>query len=171
MKKELLAGCGNSRAKKVTGSWTTPDWNNLVTLDIDPSCNPDVVWDLNNTPYPFGDSEFDEIHIYETIEHCGVQGDWKFFFNQFYEFWRMLKPDGLLVATCPMWNSVWSFGDPGHTRVISKQSLIFLDQREYSQIGSTAMTDYRKWWKGDFQGFAFIEKGDQFGFILKAIKE
>lgn len=169
-RRELLIGCGNSRKKNVTGSWTDPDWNNLTTLDIDPSCNPDVVHDLDVLPYPFEDNSFDEIHAYEVLEHCGKQGDWKFFFGQFHELWRMLKPNGLLVATCPMHDSPWAWGDPGHTRVITKQSLIFLDQREYSQIGATAMTDYRPWWKGNLQGFAFIEKGDQFGFILKAVK-
>lgn len=169
-KRELLIGCGNSRDKKVNGSWTTPDWVSLTTLDIDPSTKPDVVHDLNVLPYPFPDNHFDEIHAYEVLEHCGRQGDWKFFFDQFYEFWRILKPDGLLVGTVPMWDSMWAWGDPGHTRVITKGSLFFLDQREYVQIGQTAMTDYRQWWKGDFQRYAQVEKSDQFGFILQAIK-
>ena len=171
MKRELLLGCGNSRAKKVTGSWTTPDWDNLTTLDIDPGCKPDVVHDLDVLPYPFDEDSFDEVHGYEVLEHCGQQGDWKFFFAQFHEFWRILKPDGLFVATVPMWDSEWAWGDPGHKRIITKGSLLFLDQREYVQIGSdSAMTDYRPWWKGNFQPFAIIEKETAFGFILKAIK-
>jgi hypothetical protein len=169
-RRELLIGCGNSRKKTVTGSWTTPEWSNLTTLDVDPACKPDVVHDLNVLPLPFGDDEFNEIHAYEVLEHCGRQGDWKFFFDQFYEFWRILKPEGLLVASVPMWDSPWAWSDPGHTRVITRQSLIFLDQREYVQVGNTAMTDYRHVWKGDFQPFAMIEKEDTFGFILKAIK-
>ncbi len=168
--KELLIGCGNNRDKKVTGSWTTSVWENLVTLDMDPEAKPDVVHDLNALPYPFADDEFDEIHAYEVLEHCGRQGDYKFFFAQFHEFWRILKPGGYLVATVPMWDSPWAWGDPGHTRVIPKESLIFLDQREYSQIGSTSMTDYRAEWKGNFLGFAFTESDHQLGFILKAIK-
>lgn len=170
-KRELLIGCGNSREKKVHGSWGPSEWSNLTTLDIDPSTKPDVVHDLDVLPYPFEDNSFDEIHAYEVLEHCGRQGDWKFFFAQFYEFWRILKPGALFVGTIPMWNSPWAWGDPGHTRVITKGSLIFLDQREYAQIGETAMTDYRPWWKGDFQGFASIEKEHQFGFILRAIKD
>jgi len=169
-KRELLIGCGNSREKKVNGSWTTSDWSDLTTLDVDPETKPNVVHDLNVIPYPFADNAFDEIHAYEVLEHCGGQGDWRFFFAQFSEFWRILKPDGLFVATVPMWDSPWAWGDPGHTRVITKGSLIFLDQREYAQIGKTAMTDYRPWWKGSFEGFAAIEKEDTFGFILKARK-
>lgn len=167
---ELLLGCGNSRAKKVTGTWTTPTFENLTTLDIDPGVNPDVVHDLNDLPYPFADNQFDEIHCYEVLEHCGRQGDWRFFFAQFGELWRILKPDGLLVATVPMCTSPWAWGDPGHTRVISKESLIFLDQREYTQIGETSMTDYRPWWSGNFEMFAVNEHEHTFGFILKAKK-
>ena len=171
MKRQLLAGCGNSRQKRVTGSWTEPDWTNLTTLDIDPACNPDVVHDLNILPYPFADDTFDEIHLYECLEHCGRQGDYHFFFLQFYEFWRILKPDGLLVATVPMWDSPWAWGDPGHTRVITEGSLFFLDRRERAQIGKTAMTDYGAIWHGNFQPFAKAEPSEHnFGFILKAIK-
>lgn len=170
MKRELLIGCGNNRVKKVNGSWTAPNWENLTTLDIDPTTKPDVVHDLDVLPYPFDDNTFDEIHAYEVLEHCGRQGDWKFFFAQFHEFWRILKPDALLVATVPLYNNEWAWGDPGHTRVITPGSLIFLDQREYVQIGESSMTDYRPWWKGDFQIFAKIEKDPSFGFILRAIK-
>jgi SAM-dependent methyltransferase len=170
MKRELLIGCGNNRDKKVHGTWTTPEWSELTTLDIDAGVNPDVVHDLNQLPYPFEDNQFDEIHAYEVLEHCGQQGDWRFFFAQFSEFWRILKPDGLFVATVPMWDSPWAWGDPGHTRVITRGSLIFLDQREYLQVGTSAMTDYRSVWKGDFQGFAAIEKEHSFGFILKCVK-
>jgi SAM-dependent methyltransferase len=169
-RRELLIGCGNNRKKQVHGSWTTEDWSNLTTLDMDPGCNPDVVHNLDVLPYPFADDEFDEIHAYQVLEHTGRQGDWKFFFAQFHEFWRILKPGGLFVASVPMWDSPWAWGDPGHTRVITKGSLIFLDQREYSQIGTSAMTDYRSVWKGNFQPFAAIEKEHEFGFILKAVK-
>lgn len=171
-RRELLIGCGHSRAKHVHGTWTpTGDqWSNLTTLDMDPGVSPDVVHDLNVLPLPFADGEFDEVHAYEVLEHCGRQGDWKFFFDQFFEFWRILKPGGLFVATVPMWDSPWAWGDPGHTRVITKGSLIFLDQREYSQVGQSAMTDYRHAWRGNFEGFAAVEKEHTFGFILKAIK-
>jgi SAM-dependent methyltransferase len=117
---ELLIGCGNDRRKKITFPQTPSDWTQLVTLDIDASTKPDIVHDLNVLPYPFLDSTFDEIHAYEVLEHCGRQGDWKFFLDQFAELWRILKPGGFLVATCPMWDGPWAWGDPGHTRVISR---------------------------------------------------
>jgi SAM-dependent methyltransferase len=167
---ELLLGCGTDRRKKVRFEQVPADWTDLTTLDVDPSVKPDVVWDLNNTYLPFTENQFDEVHAYECLEHVGKLGDWQFFFRQFYDFWRILKPGGYFVATVPMWDSPWAWGDPGHTRVIPKQALIFLNQGEYEQLGETAMTDYRPWWKGNFETVAVHESDHQMAFVLKAMK-
>jgi SAM-dependent methyltransferase len=170
--RELLVGCGNRRQKFVRHGDIDKDWQNLTTLDIDEAAKPDVVHDLNVLPYPFADSSFDEIHAYHVLEHFGTQGDWRAFFAQFTEFWRILKPGGLFVAIVPMWDSEWAWGDPGHTRVITKGTLAFLSQQCYAdEIGSTTMTDYRSAYSADFQPVAMNETEHDFGFILKAIKE
>jgi SAM-dependent methyltransferase len=147
-------------------------WTELVTLDIDEACEPDVVHDLEDLPLPFDDNMFDEIHAYEVLEHTGRQGDWRFFFNQFYEFWRILKPGGKFVALCPMWDGVWCWGDPGHTRCINRGVITYLVQEEYEKlIGKTSMTDYRHWWKGNFHPLAMQEEGETFAFVLEAVKD
>ena len=167
---ELLIGSGRNTKKKITFKEIPTEWVELVTLDMNPSVEPHIVHDLNSIPYPFDDNMFDEIHAYEVLEHCGRQGDWRFFFNQFYEFWRILKSGGFLIGSCPMWDGPWAWGDPGHTRIISPESLIFLSQAEYEQQGETAMTDYREWWKGDFELYAKQENDANWGFVLKAVK-
>jgi len=169
---ELLIGCGNNLKKKVTFNEIPLEWSGeLITLDNDPTVDCDVRHDLNQIPYPFDDDMFDEIHAYEVLEHCGRQGDWRFFFDQFSEFHRILKPGGFFIATCPMWDSQWAWGDPGHTRLICDGSLTFLSQKEYErQVGVTAMTDYRGWYKADFDLFAKDETDDTFGFVLRAVK-
>lgn len=163
---ELLIGCGNSRTKRLDMQKNNT-WKNLVTLDIDPSCNPDVVHDLDVFPYPFEDETFEEIHAYEVLEHCGQQGDWQYFFRQFAEFWRILKPGGRMLCTVPMWDTEWAWGDPGHRRVITPGSLVFLDQSAYTeQLGKTAMTDYRQTWKHNFRCEAAQETNGQYCFVL-----
>lgn len=167
---ELLLGCGNNREKKITINGYPSEWCELVTLDWDEGVNPDVVHDLTKCPFPFDDNTFDEVHAYEVLEHCGQQGDWRLFFNQFEEIWRILKPDGVFYGSVPMWDSIWAWGDPGHTRLITEASLVFLDQSEYEQVGRTAMTDYRRWYKGNLQRMAVQEQNGNMGFVLKAIK-
>lgn len=171
MKRELLLGCGNARDKRLCLKGSDEGWNLLTTLDWDETVNPDVVHDLNICPWPFDDDMFDEVHAYEVLEHIGEQGDWRAFFNQFYEIWRILKPGGMLYATVPMWDSPWAWGDPGHRRVIPRQSLIFLNKREYAQIGKTCITDYRPWWAGDFETCFVQEDEHQMGFVLRARKD
>jgi len=181
---ELLAGCGNSRVKKINLSILPEGWTNLITLDYDETCKPDVVHDLNSCPYPFDDDMFDEVHCYEVLEHLGKQGDYRAYFEHFSEIWRILKPGGVLVATVPMWDSLWAWGDPSHTRIINQGSLVFLNQEEYKkQIGKNAMTDFRHCYRADFDIILLggsddtgkvVEldraTGDTFAFALQAVK-
>src|SRR6185437_1015389 len=137
MYKELLLGCGNSREKRIGRSGAV-SWVNLTTLDVDPDTKPNVLHDLNVHPLPFADNSFDELHAYEVLEHIGKQGDWRAFFEEFTDYWRILKPNGILCATCPSRNSVWAWGDPGHVRIIQPETLIFLSQKAYELgIGKT----------------------------------
>lgn len=149
--RELLLGCGNRSHKQLKFQFIPQNFQNLTRLDIDPDCKPDVVHDLNVLPLPFADNSFNEIHAPDVLEHTGTQGDWKFFFAQFSELWRILKPGGYLIGSCPKWDSPWLWGDPGHTRSISPQSLIFLDQENYKGVGSGPMTDYRHIYKANFR--------------------
>lgn len=167
MRKELLLGAGTRREKSVTFDAIPPVFQNVTTLDIFPELKPDVVHDLNVLPYPFADNEFDEIHAYEVLEHCGKQGDWKFFFDQFTEFHRILKPGGYFCASCPAWDNQWAWGDPGHTRIISPHALMFLEQSFYKEVGKDARSDYRPVYKADFKILAMQEKGANFFFVLQ----
>lgn len=164
--KELLIGCGANLSKKI--QYTTPNWQNLTTLDINPDHHPNVIWDLENIPLPFEDNSFDEIHAYEVLEHTGNQGDYKFFFNQFSDFWRILRPSGLFIGTCPAWNGHWAWADPGHKRIIQEETLFFLDQNNYTN--TSTMTDYRSIYRADFKVWQTFYQDDIFTFILKTNK-
>ena len=146
---ELLIGCGRSRAKVL--SLNGVEWKELVTLDSDPSCKPDVVHDLEVMPYPFEDERFDECHAYDVLEHMGRQGDWQFFFGQWAEFHRILKPEGLFLGIVPYQTSPWAWGDPSHTRIVTIEQLGFLSQKFYEQVGNTAASDFRHCWRGHFE--------------------
>lgn len=174
--RELLIGCGHSREKRVF----TPDdplggtWKDLTTLDINPTCKPDVVFDLRRLglmDLPFDSNHFDELHAYEILEHIGCQGEVEQFFAEFHEYWRVLKPGGYLCATVPDYKSLWAWGDPGHTRVINAGTLLFLSKKQYEQLGRTAMSDYRGLlYDMDFEVVRAKTHGELFVFVLRAIK-
>jgi predicted SAM-dependent methyltransferase len=167
---ELLLGAGNVR-DKLLHQEARQRWRNVTTLDIDPRTRPDVEWDLEALPLPFGNDSFAEVHAYQVLEHTGRQGDWRFFFAQFSEFWRILRPGGLLYAGVPSLQSRWLWGDPGHTRAITANGLTFLTQPAYEQqVGKTQMMDYRFWYKADFEIVWLTDNNETLMFGLQAQK-
>jgi hypothetical protein len=189
--RELLIGCGHARDKRLDPRSLTPGapkpvWRGqLDTLDLYAECRPDWVCNLESVPWkvhhpdddvsPVGEllptDFYDEVHAYEVLEHLGSLGDYRAFFAHFAEIWRILKPDGHLCATVPSFHSRWLFGDPGHTRAILPESLVFLTQPQYdAQAGRTPMSDYRRDYRADFDLVLSRDDHQTHRFVLKAVK-
>lgn len=177
----LVLGAGNSRKQRMVfapkgeavdqASDFSDQFNEVVTIDIDPATKPTHLWDLEMTPWPVPREHFNEVHAYEVLEHLGAQGDYRAFFRIWREIWEVLKPEGIICATTPWWQSIWAFGDPGHRVVYSPACLVFLSQRQYEeQVGTTSMTDYRSLWPKpyDFMGVHLHQASpDSFRFVLQ----
>jgi hypothetical protein len=169
-RRELLLGAGRNLTKKITVGGQS-EWSNLTTLDINPDHMPDIMADLERLPYDWAaDDAYDEVHAYEVMEHLGKQGDWRFFFAQWGEFYRVLKPGGLFCGTSPAIKSPWLWGDPGHTRVVQAENFVFLCQPKYAAVGSTPMSDYRGVWRGDFDIIHTEIQDTTFIYVLQAVK-
>ena len=164
---DLLLGAGKNRQRKFGPK---KDWDKLITLDMNEAHKPDVVWNLEHLPLPFEDNQFDSVSAFDVMEHIGQQGDWKFFFRQWSDIWRILKPGGHFCGISPDIESRWAWGDPGHSRVVIPESLIFLSQPEYDQVGISAMTDYRFCYKADFERVHLEIKDGLFFYMLQAVK-
>lgn len=164
----LLLGCGNIHDKRVvftpekefqdvlgTGSpWDKfESYARLHLHDRDPAImaefnsNPH---DLNELPYPWDDESMDEIHAYEVLEHCGRQGDGDYFFAQFNEFWRILKPGGYFCLSVPMWDAEVAWGVPDHVRVLPPGIFGFLTKDYYDNVGKPGYGDYRHHLQGRY---------------------
>lgn len=160
MKKQiLLVGCGNSHDKRIRfgeGRWgegspeSSFDHADLWLHDRSPDLHGKTAYnfDLNDLPYPLSDEQFDEIHAYEVLEHCGRQGDGDFFFAQFNEFWRALKPGGYMCLSVPMWDAEVAWGVPDHCRVLPPGMFGFLTAEYYENVGTPGYGDYRHLLKG-----------------------
>jgi SAM-dependent methyltransferase len=152
-----MLGAGHTKPiRKLHPPTSSPDdeieW---VTLDFNVKANPDYFFDLGHLhlhqPLPFQDEEFDEIHAYDVLEHVGQQGNFRGFFAEFKEYWRVLRPAGWLIGACPTEKN-WQWDDPGHTRYISERTLAFLTRTPYVNLGSSPASDYREyvepcWWR------------------------
>jgi len=152
---------GDVRIKKM-GRNGSPKFQNLTILKDH---------DLNVVPWPVTDNCFDEVHAYQLLETLGKQGDAPSFFEFFTEVWRVLKPDGHFFATVTSPKSAWLWGDPGHKRCISLQSMTHLVQPQYDkQIGVTSMVDYRHLFKGDFEPELLQDDDRELRIVLRAVK-
>jgi len=145
----LLVGCGNEHSRRMylDGERTFDDCD-LILHDYSPHIATDYSNDLNDLPYPFEDEDFDEIHAYGVLEHCGTQGDGEFFFGQFNEFHRALKPGGYMMFSVPIWDREVAFGVPDHKRVLPGSLFHFLTKGYYENIGKPGYADYRHLIKG-----------------------
>lgn len=181
----LILGAGHRQVRwlpLVDGQLnTTEEWpGDVTTLDNNPDVKPDVLHDLNycingKSAMPFqGENWFDEIHAYEVLEHTGTQGDARFFFGQFEDCWRLLKPNGHFYGSVPRYDSMWALGDPSHRRVIPDGSFVFLSQLEYARQcdgpEKTAMSDFRHIYKADFETEFLGRHGESLFFDLRAVK-
>ncbi len=81
---KLNLGCGQDKLE------------GFVNIDRNPKLKPDVLWDLNEFPYPFEDQSVDFIQSTNVIEHLYIPLD--LFFR---EMFRILKMNGSMRFTIP----------------------------------------------------------------------
>ena len=154
MIKALMLGAGRRKLARALTAVNAKEIDEWVTLDLMENTNPDVLFDLTDLhaggELPFEDGEFDEIHAYQVLEHVGRQGDWRGFFKEFKEYWRVLKSGGLMYISVPTLDTLWG-SDVGHTRHIEMGSLGPLSKKFYGANKETCATGYSEfvdpcWW-------------------------
>jgi SAM-dependent methyltransferase len=173
--KTLHIGAGR---KKIVGA---------VTLDINPRHSPDVVWDLNDFPYPFADSEFDLVVCEHVIEHL------REVISVMEELHRVTAPGGRVIVRVPYFSSLNFNTDPTHIHAFSSRSFDYLcvgapfERYDYSTVRFRKLvcrmdmqphTPFNRFLMGlvnRFLGFyeehlAYIIPGQELLFVLEVVK-
>lgn len=109
----LDVGCGDGKQKGFVG------------LDIRPLPGVDIVWDLEQTPYPLPDECCRSIVASHVVEHINPH---KFgLIRVFNEWWRIMKPNGRLMIACPYGVGRGYIQDPTHTKPINQSTFEYFD--------------------------------------------
>lgn len=100
MKTLLHVGCGPKNKNNTIKGFSTPDWKE-IRLDIDSSVSPDVIGTMTDMSAVATES-VDAVFSSHNIEHL-YPHEVPIALSEFY---RVLKPEGFAVITCPDLQSV-----------------------------------------------------------------
>jgi len=109
--KILDIGCGN---RKFPGA---------IGVDKVKLPGVDVIYDLNQYPYPFKDNQFDLIIMNHIIEHIS---DVVRFLEEIY---RVAAPNAIIKGLTPHFSSPYSFADPTHHHHFTFSTFYFFSKK------------------------------------------
>jgi SAM-dependent methyltransferase len=98
-----------------------------VNVDLVEDTNPDVVHDLDQTPWPFPEDRFEEVWAYDVLEHLDD------LVAVMEEIHRVCRSGAIVRVTVPHFSCVNAFTDITHRRFFSSASFnYFTGENEFS---------------------------------------
>lgn len=107
-----------------------------VNVDSQAASEPDLVWDLEKTPWPFDSDVAHEIVMTHVLEHLGQEKS--VYFAILKELYRVSAPNGRVLVTVPHPRHDTFWVDPTHVRAILPESMMMLSKArnlEWKQKG------------------------------------
>jgi hypothetical protein len=108
-KLKLNLGCG---FKKIDG---------FINVDGQPACNPDLIFDIEQTPWPWLDSSVSEVHLIHVLEHLGANST--VYLNIIKELYRVCENEASIYIEVPHHRCDDFYSDPTHVRPITIKGL------------------------------------------------
>jgi SAM-dependent methyltransferase len=106
-----------------------------LNVDIVEASAPDVVWDLEQTPWPWPDNSVTDVMLSHVLEHLGR--DPAKFLDVMKELYRIMTPGGEVVIHVPHPRHDDFISDPTHVRAITPAGLKLFD-REHNKAWQAA---------------------------------
>ena len=91
--------------------WVNVDWKHYEGVD--------VLWNLDDTPWPFEDEQFNEILALDIFEHVMDLT------STMDECWRVLQPGGRVMIRGPIAGGPNHYADPTHRRGFTGRSFSY----------------------------------------------
>lgn len=123
---KLNLGCGFDREE------------GYINVDMSPECFPDVVWNMEKTPWPWEDNSVDEIKLQHVLEHVGQTTE--AYLNIWKEIYRVCRNGAVIHIRVPHWDHENFYHDPTHVRAITPIGIAMFNQlrniQDFEQGGS-----------------------------------
>jgi SAM-dependent methyltransferase len=100
----------------------------FINVDKSTFFNPDIIHDLEITPWPFSNDSVDEIVLCHVLEHLGK--DSNVFIKIMQELYRICKHNACIDIVVPNPFSTTYLGDPTHVRPITPELFMLFDLRQ-----------------------------------------
>lgn len=99
----------------------------FVNVDIGDHCAPDLVHDLEATPWPWDDSVVDEIFMSHVLEHLGATTDT--YFAVLREIYRVCRDGALVTIVVPHPRHDDFLHDATHVRAVTVEGLSMFSRK------------------------------------------
>ncbi len=151
--KKLNLGCGFDKR------------DGFVNADSFAECQPDVLFNIEETPWPLESNAFDYVLMKHVLEHVGA--DFAVFSKVMQELYRVTAPDGIIEIHVPHFRHETWWSDPTHVRAFTlltfkmmsrKQNDEWIEKRaNYTMLAHVMNVDFEvvealqvydpAWWK------------------------
>lgn len=178
--RRLNLGCGHDKRE----GW--------LNVDSFVECQPDMMLDIEATPWPFETNAFDHVLMKHVLEHVGA--DFKVFQAVMRELYRVIAPGGVLEVHVPHVRSDLFWSDPTHVRAFTPLTFVMMSKAKNlewiesgnanSKLALMMQVDFemiqlvqqydRKWWakveRGEIARSALPELADQYWNVARELR-